>query len=123
MAAGPCLILVASGCEWSRHQFKHFPYGGMKREHTRHGPARYLAGHTDASIRELERATVCAADKWLAGGPSKNEYVRETGQIIGWDRGLDSTISYVECSGGNAARSFHGRPMHETNPKLRDGGT
>jgi hypothetical protein len=41
------------------------------------------------------------------------------GDTIGWDAGLDATLSFVECSGGlTAGRSYHGRPMSPTNHKL-----
>ncbi|HEY5373053.1 MAG TPA: hypothetical protein VIK01_05170 [Polyangiaceae bacterium] len=55
----------------------------------------------------------------LTPPPTSSEYVRDIGGVIGWDAGLDATLSYVECSGGLVAgRSYHGRPMSSANHKL-----
>jgi len=52
--------------------------------------------------------------------PAGAEYVRDVGEVIGWDDGREARVSFVECSGGDAAgRAFHGRPMHRDNEKLR----
>ena len=51
--------------------------------------------------------------------PGRTEYLREVGEVIGWDDGKDATLSYAECSGGLAgSRAFHGRPMTASNPKV-----
>jgi len=90
----------------------------MKREHTLHGPARYLPG---TNIADVETSTVRAPDRHLASEGHLSEYVRQTGVVIGWDLGRDAMLSFVECSGGvGAGRAYHGRPMAEDNPKLRN---
>lgn len=104
-------------CAWSDHGRKHFPYEGMTREHTRHGPAVYLPPPPpDAvrdAIRKIEATTVAAPGHSRDVGGFKREYLRETAAVIGWDEGHDATASYVECSGGGVAgRSFHGRPIN-----------
>lgn len=109
------------GCGWTDHGKKHFPYRGLKREYTRHRAARYLPGTTAAQIQAIETATVAAPTRVLTPPPGNSEYLRDVGQVIGWDDGQDATLSFAECSGGlTAGRAFHGRPMAWTNPKLRD---
>ena len=107
------------GCAWSSLDRKHFPHRGLTRRHTEHGPARYLPGTTAAQIRQIETNTVAEPTQVLAHSPGSSEYVRDLGAVIGWDAGLDATLSYAECSGGLAAgRSYHGRPMSQANHKL-----
>jgi hypothetical protein len=48
---------------------------------------------------------------------SKTEYLRDIGEVIGWDQGQGAGLSFVECAGGEIARSFHGRPMCADNTK------
>lgn len=108
------------GCAWSEHGRKHFPHRGLRPEHTRSGPAKYLPGTTDDQIRSIETTTVGTPGLVLSPPPGKSEYVRSMDRVIGWDLGQDATISFAECSGGVAAgRSYHGRPMAPPNPKLR----
>lgn len=88
----------------------------MTRADTKHGsPARYLPKTTDPQIQEIEMTTVTSPEQSRNASAFKREYRRETGGVIGWDDGLDATISFVECSGGErAGRAFHGRPMNPT---------
>jgi hypothetical protein len=80
-------------------------------------PARYRAGMTVGDIRALESQTVSQGERLELTG-TKAEYVRQTDEVIGWDRGEDAVLSFVECSGGLYwGRAFHGRPMSETNIK------
>lgn len=91
----------------------------MTREDTRHGPARYLPGTTIEQIRDLEAKTVQSGERTVHTG-AHTEYVRPVGTVIGWDRAEDATWSFAECSGGTSSgRSYHGRPMAESNRKLR----
>lgn len=56
----------------------------------------------------------------LSPPPGKAEYVRPVDRVIGWDDGQEATLSFAECSRGIfAGRSFHGRPMASSNPKLK----
>ncbi len=106
------------GCAWSPHNYKHFPFRGMKQGHTTHGPARYLPG---TNIQDMETQTVTIGERSLRGD-LQSEYRRNTGAIIGWDRGQDATISFVECGGGlSGGRAYHGRPMAASNPKVEAG--
>lgn len=109
------------GCGWTQHGRKHFPHQGLTREHTTHPyPSKYLPGTTPEQIRNLETATIQAPGTVLAMPPGKAEYARAADQVIGWDRGRDATVSFVECSGGaTVGRSYHGRPMAPDNRKLR----
>jgi hypothetical protein len=85
----------------------------MRREDTRRGPARYLVGFDARSIQALERETVSGSDTAGARG-LKRMYMRNIGEVIGWDGGMDARFSFVECSGGQVAgRAFHGRPMSD----------
>jgi hypothetical protein len=113
------------GCGWTQHGRKHFPHPGLTREHTTHGyPAKYLPGSTPEQIQGIETSTVLAPARALSIPPGKAEYVREIDHVIGWDRGKDATISFVECSGGaTAGRSYHGRPMAPDNVRLRGAAT
>ena len=63
------------GCRWSLHRWKHFPHAGLKREHTVHGPARYLPGTTAERIRAIESQTVGSPDATLSVPPGRAEYV------------------------------------------------
>jgi hypothetical protein len=115
---GP-LCPVRLGCGWSSAKRKHFPFKGLRPEHTAHQPARYLPGTTEAQIRMIETATATAPDRKLAAHPHA-KYARAVGAPIGWDNGADAVVSFVECSGGLAdGRAYHGRPMAGTNPKLK----
>jgi hypothetical protein len=89
----------------------------MTRKHTRHAPARYLPGFDARKIRELETETARRPDRYREQTASKTEYQREIRETIGWDLAEDATLSFVECAGGDVARSFHGRPMHVGNVK------
>ncbi len=40
-------------------------------------------------------------------------------EVIGWDLEQDARLSFVECSGGDVARTVHGRPMYSENPKVK----
>lgn len=109
----------ALGCAWSPHRRKHFPHRGMVREDTRHGPSRYLPGTKAEQIEQIETKTVREGHR-TAYADACSEYVHSVGEVIGWDRAEDATWSFAECSGGVASgRSFHGRPMAESNRKLR----
>lgn len=104
-------------CGWTHHGYKHFWRKGLTRADTRRGPALYAPEFRDAGVRLLETATVGRAGGSTAAEPAgKTEYLRDAGSIVGWDRGLDAQLSYVECSGGGAGRTFHGRPMSDENP-------
>jgi hypothetical protein len=112
----PC---AAVGCRWSHHGYKHFAARGATRADTALGPAKYLSrldAHAISALEDASRRT----PTWRGGNaaPLKTEYLRSVGEVIGWDEGQDASLSYVECSGG-AARSFHGRPMHEPNRLAR----
>ena len=108
------------GCSWTEHGRKHFPHRGLTKDHTRHGPAKYLPGTTPAQIRAIENVTV-SVGAFRADTTSNTEYARETDHVVGWDKGEDATVSFAECSGGDSAgRSFHGRPMTTSNHRLRD---
>lgn len=48
---------------------------------------------------------------------SKTEYLRGVPEPIGWDLGQDAALSFVECTGGDVARTFHDRPMSLANLK------
>lgn len=90
----------------------------MKKEHTRHGPARYLGGIAHSQMQTIETATVQSGECTVLPS-TKSEYVRDAGEVIGWDKGEDATWSFVECSGGvSSGRHYHGRPMAESNYKL-----
>jgi hypothetical protein len=109
------LLASWSVCQWSPNKWKHIAIQGMRREHTRRGPARYLVG---IDVQALETETVQAGARSVSL-PAKATYTRDVGAVIGWDDGRDATVSYVECSGGGGAgRSFHGRPMHPDNRAL-----
>ncbi|HEY0482336.1 MAG TPA: hypothetical protein VGD37_32670 [Kofleriaceae bacterium] len=68
-------------------------------------------------IRTLEIETARRSDMQRQRPVSKMEYLRDVSEIIGWDLGQDATLSFVECAGGDVARTFHGRPMSINNPK------
>ena len=104
------------GCAWSENGRRHFPHPGLTRDQTRNGNARYLPGTTPAQIQALETATVGNPTVLLSHPPAP-EYIRDVEQVIGWDRGQDAALSFVECT----SRTFHGRPMAPGNPKLRGG--
>ena len=108
-------------CTWTSHGLKHYPFEGMQRRHTQgESPARYLEKYDAEAIKALESATAQQQFRRsiLPGG--KAEYARDVETAIGWDEGQDAMWSFVECSGGiRAGRSFHGRPMHLGNRKLR----
>jgi hypothetical protein len=106
-------------CSWSAHNYKHFPFRGMTREHTLHGPARYLPGFDEFAIRALETATSRTRERSRGSLSGRTEYLRDIGEVIGWDEGQNAEISFVECSGSPTVRTFHGRPMHAGNHKMR----
>lgn len=107
-----CRVDADPACGWSPHNFKHFPFAGMTKEHTLPpNPARYLPGFDEERIREIETGTARAPGIRRERTPSKSEYLRDMLQSIGWDLGQDATLSFVECAGGDVARTFHGRPM------------
>jgi hypothetical protein len=107
-----CRVDADPACGWSSHNFKHFPFGGMTKEHTlAPNPARYLPGFDAERIRAIETTTVRATTTRREPTHSKSEYLRDMLQSIGWDLGQDATLSFVECAGGDVARTFHGRPM------------
>src|SRR5438445_5565932 len=116
-----CLVDGVGACEWSPHNYKHFPFAGMTRAHTvGHGnPARYFEHFEEHQIRALEVESVRRND-YREGQPSEGRtaYLRKLDQVIGWDEGQDAEFSYVECSGGiRQGRSFHGRPMRVGNAR------
>src|SRR5258708_35197124 len=115
----PCLVAsTSSPCAWSPHAMKHFPHQGMQREHTRRGPAKYLAAFTRDRIQALEAETVRHGERGLPLGHTAT-YIRGVGEVIGWDEGLDATLSFVECSGGETSgRTYHRPPMRQQNPTL-----
>jgi hypothetical protein len=102
------------GCSWSENGRKHFPHPGLTRGHTRNGNAKYLPGTTPQLIAAIETATVDHPAMVLSP-PVFAEYLRDVGQLIGWDDGQDAAFSFAECT----SRTFHGRPMAPGNPKLR----
>src|ERR1041384_6088550 len=106
-----CRVEGTPPCDWDRHNFKHFPFEGMTRQHPRHGPARYLPRFDEDRIRTLERDTARRPDGRRQASVSKTEYLRDMVETIGWDRGQDATLSFVECAGGDVTRTLHGRPM------------
>lgn len=116
--SAPACRLLSAPCVWSHHGYKHFPYRGLRREHTQHGPARYLMALSRDAIEQVERATASAPDRRSGLWPDKTRYVRFLDHVVGWDEGRDATVSYVECGGGSASRWFHGRPMHGANVAL-----
>jgi hypothetical protein len=116
MVSQLCRADMTPPCGWGHHNFKHFPIEGMTRQHTRHGPSRYLPGFDEARIRALEIETARRAAMRRQRSVSKTEYLRDLSEIIGWDLGQDATLSFVECAGGDVARTFHGRPMSTENP-------
>lgn len=101
------------GCGWSANGRRHFPHPGLIKGHTRNGNAKYLPGTTPAQIQAIETATAATPTTLLSPAPA-SEYVRDVGQVIGWDRGEEAALSFVECT----SRTFHGRPMASENPKL-----
>lgn len=107
---------ASSPCARAKY-IKHDPVAGMTLAHTkRPNPARYL---DLASIEPIERGTIAGFDHTgTAKPPSKTEYLRDTGEVIGWDDGREAEWSFVECC-GNARRAFHGRPMHAGNKKCK----
>lgn len=105
-------------CGWRQYP-KHLAARGVTRDDTRHGPAMYLPGTTFAAIQLIETETVKTPSRVLSVPPNA-EYARQMPNVIGWDAGVDATVSFVECSGGTVAgRGFHGRPMAVGNHKLR----
>jgi hypothetical protein len=117
MVSQLCRVDKNPPCGWDPHNFKHFPIEGMTRQHTRRGPARYLPGFDEERIRTLESQTARRPDMRRQRSVSKTEYLRNTPETIGWDLGVDATLSFVECAGGDVARTFHGRPMSISNLK------
>lgn len=94
----------------------------MTRGHTkRPNPARYLPGFDVVRIQTLEMETARRSERQRGSSSSKTEYLREVGDVVGWDEGQDASLSFVECAGGEVARSFHGRPMCADNSKARGG--
>jgi hypothetical protein len=90
----------------------------MTRDHTRRpNPARYLAGFDVVRIQTLEMETARRRERQRVSPSSKTEYLQDIGDVVGWDQGQDASLSFVECAGGEVARSFHGRPMCVDNSK------
>jgi hypothetical protein len=115
-----CRIVANPPCEWDPHNYKHFPFPGMTREHTRRpNPARYLPGFDIVRIQTLETETARRRELQRGSTSAKTEYLRDIGEAVGWDQGEDASLSFVECAGGEVARSFHGRPMCAENSKVR----
>lgn len=109
---------VLRSCTWSQHGRKHFPFRGMLKEHTVRQPARYRSGLSAEDIRLLEQRTVREGQRDQRS-ETKSEYLRPLQEVIGWDRGENASISFVECSGGlSAGRAFHGRPMSDANRRV-----
>ena len=51
-----CRVDASPSCSWDAHNFKHFPFSGMTREHTRHpNPARCLPAFHVARSRRWNR--------------------------------------------------------------------
>lgn len=75
-----CPLLRA--CVWSQHGRKHFPFKGMRKEHTVREPARYRSGLTAADIRALESRTVAEGER-AERSQTKSAYYREVGEVIG----------------------------------------
>jgi|GEM_PF-1897660 len=93
----------------------------MSKNDTRHGPAKYLPGTSPQDIRQIETDTVHVGVRAVRA-EHQFEYVRALEKVIGWDRGQDATISFVECSGGaSAGRTFHGRPVTPRNKRIKEG--
>ncbi|NOY89877.1 MAG: hypothetical protein GXP55_01620 [Deltaproteobacteria bacterium] len=69
-------------------------------------------------MRQIETMTAHAPHMVRGDFPSKTEYCRNMEGVLGYDMGQSASYSFVECSGGDVARSFHGRPMASDNPKL-----
>ncbi len=111
--------LLSRDCSWSPASFKHFPFSGLTREHTEHGPARYALDYDRHAIEAVERTTASSPSLGCGTFPGRTEYARVLDHVLGWDRGRDANVSYVECSGGDQVRAFHGRPMSSDNAKLR----
>ncbi len=109
MVMRPCRIVASPPCGWDPHNYKHFPFPGMTREHTRApNPARCLSGFYIARIQTLETETARRRERRRGSTSSKTEYLRDIGEVVGWDQGQDASLSFVECAGGEVARSFHG---------------
>jgi len=103
------------GCGWTNHGRKHFPHAGLKQEDTRWpNPARYLPGTTEQQVHQLKTLTVATGGVRGGPPPTKTEYVRDVGAVIGWDLGENAQVSFAECT----SRAYHGRPMSRSNPKL-----
>jgi hypothetical protein len=114
-----CRITATPACRWSSYG-KHAPFSGMTKDDTLHpSPARYLPGYGPRQIEAVESETVRRPDQRNVTAEFKAEYLRNMNEVIGWDEGDDATLSYVECSGGDAVRSYHGRPMRKDNRKTR----
>jgi|SRR5215510_8386126 len=119
MSARICRITAASACSWFNYG-KHAPFPGMTKSDTEHpSPARYLPEYGPRQIEAVESGTVRAPDRRNAEAGFKAEYLRDMGKVIGWDDGEDAELSFVECSGGDATRCYHGRPMARSNLKTR----
>lgn len=72
-----CRVEADPACGWSPHNFKHFPFAGMTKEHTLPpNPARYLPGYDAERIREIETGTARAPGIRRERTPSKSEYLR-----------------------------------------------
>src|ERR1700688_2733426 len=75
------------GFGWSPNGRRHFPHPGLTKSNTRKpNPAKYLPGTTPAQIQVLETATAAGPTIFIALTPFA-EYVRDVGQVIGWDNG------------------------------------
>jgi hypothetical protein len=118
-AEAPRCAAGARACSWNRHGFKHFPAKGVTRDDTRHGPAKYLPDLDAAQIQAIETGTVRGPGAHSGAPPGKTEYIRDVGQVIGWDSGQDAHLSFAECTGAQGARAFHGRPILETAKNTR----
>lgn len=97
-------------CSWSHHGWKHTAKRGFQPEQTRHRPAKYLPTLRTDQIRDIERATIAIGERVTSGTMAR--YLRDVGEVIGYDLGEPASASFVVCSGGEVeGRAFHGRPM------------
>ena len=103
----PCAGCPLVRCE-SFVPMKHRGHKGLRARHTLGQPAKYFPG-TD--IRALEAATVQHPDRAAGESTTVTKYLRDAGAVIGYDDGVETHWSYVECGTGTGARSYHGRPL------------
>ena len=113
--------MSSGSCAWFDYDGLHRWSKGITRDHTRSpNKARYLPAYSHPAEHEcIERGTVAAPTAHTGAPPLKRQYLRRIETVIGWDDGQDALLSYVECSGGSSARTFHGRPMRSENPTAK----